>query len=98
MRIVAGVIVALLVGALCRWCRIPVPAPSTLFGALLVACVTLGYLLAGYWPGDPPRTPADEPAPARAVEPRVGPRTGTVEPGRTPALLPPGTEESSGPT
>lgn len=40
-----GIIVALLIGALVRWLRLPVPAPPTLYGALMVLGLTGGYLL-----------------------------------------------------
>lgn len=40
-----GIIVALLIGALVRWLRLPVPAPPTLYGALMVLGLTSGYLL-----------------------------------------------------
>jgi XapX domain-containing protein len=40
-----GIIVALAIGALVRWLRLPVPAPPTLYGALMVLGLTSGYLL-----------------------------------------------------
>ena len=56
MRIVAGIAIAFLLGALCRWLRVPLPAPSSLLGALLIACVTLGYLVTGYFIDEPARS------------------------------------------
>lgn len=43
MKILAGAIVAFLVGAGCRYFDIPVPSPPVLPGALLVVAMTLGY-------------------------------------------------------
>lgn len=40
-----GIIVALVIGALVRLLRLPVPAPPTLYGALMVLGLTGGYLL-----------------------------------------------------
>jgi len=39
-----GIIVALVVGALVRLLRLPVPAPETIWGALMVVGLTVGYL------------------------------------------------------
>lgn len=41
----AGVFVALVLGALVRLLRLPIPAPPTLYGALMVLGLTSGYLL-----------------------------------------------------
>lgn len=41
----AGVFVALLIGALVRFLKLPIPAPPTLYGALMVLGLTGGYLL-----------------------------------------------------
>ena len=40
-----GVLVALALGALVRLLRLPIPAPPTLYGALMVLGLTGGYLL-----------------------------------------------------
>jgi len=48
----AGVLLALTVGAGCRWLNVPVPAPPTLYGVLLILCITLGYLGVGRLLGD----------------------------------------------
>lgn len=42
MKTVAGILIALAIGAVCRWFHVPVPAPPTLLGALLVLAVTVG--------------------------------------------------------
>jgi len=42
---VVSVLLALLIGASCRWFEIPVPAPPRLFGALLIIAITGGYML-----------------------------------------------------
>ncbi len=44
-----GVIVALLLGALVRLLRLPVPAPPTVWGALMVLGLTVGYLLMSWF-------------------------------------------------
>lgn len=43
-----GIIVALLIGALVRLLKLPVPAPPTLYGAFMVLGLTGGYLLANW--------------------------------------------------
>ena len=40
-----AILIAFLIGAGCRWFRIPVPAPPRLIGALLVLAVTVGYIM-----------------------------------------------------
>ena len=42
-----GVGLGLTIGFLCRWFDIPLPAPPSLVGALLVVSMTLGFLTAG---------------------------------------------------
>ena len=44
-----GIIVALLIGALVRWLKLPVPAPPTVYGALMVLGLTGGYLLMNWF-------------------------------------------------
>jgi XapX domain-containing protein len=44
MKVLLGLSIAFLVGALCRWLDIPVPSPPKLLGALLVVATTLGYI------------------------------------------------------
>lgn len=46
MKIALGLILALLIGVVCRVAGIPVPAPPAIVGALLVLAMTVGYLLA----------------------------------------------------
>ncbi|NIP80532.1 MAG: XapX domain-containing protein [Gemmatimonadetes bacterium] len=45
----AGVLVALVIGALVRLLRLPIPAPPTLYGALMVLGLTGGYLLMNWF-------------------------------------------------
>lgn len=45
IRIVAGMILGLLIGAGCRWFDIPLPSPPKLVGVLLIASITLGYMV-----------------------------------------------------
>lgn len=40
----SGIFLGLLIGAACRWFDLPLPAPPRLVGALLVVCMTLGFL------------------------------------------------------
>lgn len=44
-----GILVALAIGALVRLLRLPVPAPPTLYGALMVVGLTSGYLIADHF-------------------------------------------------
>jgi XapX domain-containing protein len=44
-----GIIVALALGALVRLLRLPIPAPPTLYGALMVLGLTSGYLLMNWF-------------------------------------------------
>lgn len=39
-----GILVALVIGALVRVMKLPVPAPPTIYGALMVLGLTVGYL------------------------------------------------------
>lgn len=45
----AGIIVALIVGAFVRFLKLPVPAPPTIWGALMVLGLTAGYLGMGWF-------------------------------------------------
>jgi XapX domain-containing protein len=51
MKTAVSFVLALAIGAACRWFDIPVPAPPRLVGALLVVAATVGYLLADHWLG-----------------------------------------------
>jgi XapX domain-containing protein len=42
---VVGILVAFAIGALVRSLRLPVPAPPTIYGALMIVGMTTGYLL-----------------------------------------------------
>jgi XapX domain-containing protein len=46
MKIAASMVLAVLIGAGCRWFDIPVPAPPRIVGAVLVVAMTFGYLAA----------------------------------------------------
>jgi XapX domain-containing protein len=43
-----GIFVALAIGALVRLLKLPIPAPPTLYGALMVLGLTVGYLLTNW--------------------------------------------------
>jgi XapX domain-containing protein len=45
MKIALGFLLALAIGAGCRWLGIPSPSPPLLLGALLVVAMTVGYSL-----------------------------------------------------
>ena len=45
----AGILVALGIGALVRLLKLPVPAPPTIYGALMVLGLTGGYLLMNWF-------------------------------------------------
>jgi XapX domain-containing protein len=45
MKTAIGIVLALLIGGACRYFKIPVPAPPTLLGVLLIAGITAGYML-----------------------------------------------------
>jgi len=44
----AGVVLGLAVGALCRALDIPSPAPPRITGAVILIAMTLGYIAGGY--------------------------------------------------
>ncbi len=49
MKILLGLLIGLAIGAATRWFDVPVPAPPTLAGALLVLSLTLGYVGADWY-------------------------------------------------
>jgi XapX domain-containing protein len=53
LELVAGLLMAFAIGALCRWIDIPSPAPPKLAGALLVVAMTVGFLLTEQFMGVP---------------------------------------------
>ncbi|HWZ46613.1 MAG TPA: DUF1427 family protein [Herbaspirillum sp.] len=48
MALLAGAVLGLLIGAVCRWFDLPSPTPPTPIGALLVVAMTLGYVVAAH--------------------------------------------------
>ena len=44
MNTAISIVLALAIGAACRYFNVPVPAPPTLLGVLLIACITAGYM------------------------------------------------------
>lgn len=44
-----GIVVALAIGGLVRLLRLPIPAPPTIYGALMVLGLTAGYLLVDHF-------------------------------------------------
>jgi XapX domain-containing protein len=49
MKLAIGLVIAFLVGGACRYFDIPAPAPPALTGALLVMCMSLGYITVDKW-------------------------------------------------
>jgi XapX domain-containing protein len=47
MKLFIGFLVAFGIGAFCRSCRIPSPAPQAIQGSLLVLMMSIGYIVAG---------------------------------------------------
>ena len=45
--LLAGAVLGLLVGAVCRWFDLPSPTPPTPTGAARVVAMTLGFVVAG---------------------------------------------------
>jgi XapX domain-containing protein len=45
MNTAIGIVLALAIGGACRYFNVPVPAPPTLMGVVLIACITGGYIL-----------------------------------------------------
>ena len=49
IKIIIALMLGFMIGALCRWFDIPVPAPPQLLGVLLIASITVGYLLTDHF-------------------------------------------------
>ena len=47
MRLAMGFVLAVLLGAMCRMARIPMPAPNAIIGSLLAVAMSSGYVVAG---------------------------------------------------
>ncbi len=45
-KFIIGLLIALLIGAGCRYFKLPVPAPPTIYGVLLIFAISLGYIFA----------------------------------------------------
>jgi XapX domain-containing protein len=46
LKLFIGILIAFLIGAACRYFNLPVPAPPTIYGVLLIFAITLGYIVA----------------------------------------------------
>jgi len=55
MKIALGLMLALMIGVICRLAGIPAPAPPALVGSLLVLAMTSGYLLVDRYASQPAR-------------------------------------------
>lgn len=47
-KLIIGFIIAILIGAACRYFKLPVPAPPTIIGVLLIMAITVGYIITDY--------------------------------------------------
>ena len=65
MKTALGLLLGLSIGAACRWFSVPVPAPPTVIGALLVVSITVGYLIVDRALGGGDARPAAERREAR---------------------------------
>ena len=58
-KLIIGLVIALVIGAACRYFELPVPAPPTVYGVLLIFAISLGYILAdNFLPKTAPQTVA----------------------------------------
>ncbi len=75
IKIAAAFVLALLIGAGCRWLNIPLPAPPTFIGALLIVAITAGYSTTDYLMGRAAKGSerSNVSAPAAEVDPAAGP-------------------------
>lgn len=48
-KVIAGFVLALGIGVICRLAGLPLPAPPVFIGAMLVVAMTTGYLLVEKW-------------------------------------------------
>lgn len=46
-----GLVLSLSIGLACRMFNLPLPAPPTFIGVMMIAGLALGYFLGGYIPG-----------------------------------------------
>lgn len=46
---IIGILLGLAIAAGCRWLDLPVPAPPTIVGALLVVAMTVGFVVTDAW-------------------------------------------------
>ena len=46
LKLFIGVFIAFVIGAACRYFNLPVPAPPTVYGVLLIFAISLGYIAA----------------------------------------------------
>ena len=53
MPALIGILLGLVIGGLCRYFDVPLPAPPKLVGALLVVAMTLGFLAGSWLPAVP---------------------------------------------
>lgn len=68
LKVIIAAALAFGIGFGCRWFKVPVPAPPTLTGVLLVVAITLGYISAAALKGEAvvPQAPAAGSGPAAA--------------------------------
>jgi XapX domain-containing protein len=66
-----GFLLAFGIGAICRFAKIPSPAPNAILGSLLVVSMSFGYVTAGHYPHRTKNTVSSLPAPPEAVVAKV---------------------------
>lgn len=45
LKLFIGIVIAIIIGAACRYFKLPVPAPPTIYGVLLIMAITVGYII-----------------------------------------------------
>jgi XapX domain-containing protein len=49
MNYLFGLLIAFGIGVFCRWTNLPLPAPPTLLGVLLIFAITAGFMAADWY-------------------------------------------------
>jgi XapX domain-containing protein len=76
MKILLGILLAFGIGAICRFAKIPSPAPNAILGSLLVVSMSFGYVTAGHFPRRTRNTISSVPVLSNAVVARMEIPTG----------------------
>jgi XapX domain-containing protein len=76
MKILLGFLLAFGIGAICRFAKIPSPAPNAILGSLLVVSMSFGYVTAGHYPHRTKNTISSLLATSKAIVAKVEISTG----------------------